>query len=210
MSTAIDCINHEFLIARSNAYNFDSLLLKFISAYLNFRRQITKVGSRFSDYLNTLFGAPQGSIAGSFFFNVYTCNMFFQFDTSEFSSYADDNTPFAFGQNNEKLINSLQSTLNGMFEWYQENYFKANADKCHLFLSSFSNKEMTIANYNISSSNSEELLRIVTDSEVTFAKHIENLCRKTNQKIHTLARVTNFMTLEKRHLVNENICFFPI
>ena len=67
-----------------------------------------------------------------------------------------------------------------MFEWYQENYFKANADKCHSFLSPFFNKEMTTANYNITSSNSEELLGVVIDSEVTFAEHIENLCRKSN------------------------------
>ena len=39
---------------------------------------------------------------------------------------------------------------------------------------------MTIANYNIASSNSDELIGVVIDNEVTFAKHIENLCRKTN------------------------------
>ena len=48
-----------------------------------------------------------------------------------------------------------------MFEWYQENYFKANADKCHLFLSPFSNKEMAIASCKIASSKSEELLEVV-------------------------------------------------
>ena len=98
--------------------------------------------------------------------------MFFQINTSEFSSYADDKTPFASGQNHEKLINSLQSTLHDLFERYQENYFKANSDKCHLFLSSLSNKEMTTANYNVASSTSDEL-EVVIDSEVTFAKHIE-------------------------------------
>ena len=40
-----------------------------------------------------------------------------------------------------------------------------------------------------------------TDSEVLFAKYIENPCRKTNQKIHALVRFANFMTLGKRHLV---------
>ena len=65
-----------------------------------------------------MFGVPQGSIAGLLFFNVYTCDMFFQIDTSEFSSHADDNTPFASAQNHEKLIKSLQSTRNGVFEWY--------------------------------------------------------------------------------------------
>ena len=154
LSKAFDCINHELLIAKLNAYGFDSLSLKFISAYLNFRKQRTKVGSTFSDYLNFLFGVPQGYIAGPLFFNVCTCDMFFQIDSSELSSYADDNTPFASAQDHEKLIKSLQSTLNGVFEWYQENYFKANADKCHLFLSPFSNKEMTLVNCKIASSNS--------------------------------------------------------
>ena len=54
-------------------------------------------------------------------------------------------------------------------------YARASADKCHLFLTPFYNKEMTIDNYNIASSNSEELLGVVIDSEVTFTKHIENL-----------------------------------
>ena len=136
--------------------------------------------------------------------------MFFIIDTSKFSSYAGDRTPFASAQNHEKLIKSLQSTLNGVFEWYQENYFKAIADKCHLFLSPFSNKEMTIANYKIASSNSEELLGVVIDSEVTFRKHIENLCRKTNQKPHALARVGNFMTLENRRLVMKIFVFSQV
>ena len=124
MSKAFDCINHELLIAELNAYGFNSPSLKFISAYLNFRKQKTEVGSTFSDYLNILFGVPHGSVAEPLFFNVYTCDMFFQTDTSEFSSYAGDNTPFTSGLDHEKLINSLQSPLNGMFEWYQKTTLK--------------------------------------------------------------------------------------
>ena len=77
LSKAFDCIKHELLIAKLNAYGFDSPSLKFISAYLNFRKLKFKTGSPFSDYLNILFSVPQGSIAGPLFFNVYTCDMFF-------------------------------------------------------------------------------------------------------------------------------------
>ena len=115
MPKAFDCINHELLIAKLNVYVFDSPSLKLISAYLNFRKQKTKVGSAFSDYLNILLGVPQDCIAGPLFFNVFTCDMFFQ-TSSEFSSYADDNTPFASAQDHEKLIKSLQSALKGVFE----------------------------------------------------------------------------------------------
>ena len=85
---------HLIPISKLNAYGFDSLSLKFISADLYFMKQKTKVSSTFSDYLNVLFGVPQGSIARSLLFNIYTCSMFSQIDTSEFSSYADDNTTF--------------------------------------------------------------------------------------------------------------------
>ena len=78
---AFDCINHEPLIAKLNAYGFDSPSPKFVSAYSNFRKQKTKVSSTLRDYLN-LFGVPQGSIAGPLFFNVNICDMFFQIDTS--------------------------------------------------------------------------------------------------------------------------------
>ena len=90
--------------------------------------------------------------------------MFLQNDTSQLSIYANNNTSFASEQKHEKLINYFQSTLNGIFEWYQENCFNPNADKCHLFLSPFSNKEMAIANYNIASSNTEELFEVAIDS----------------------------------------------
>ena len=58
---------------------------------------------------------------------------------------------------------------------------------------------MTTAN--IASRNSEELFGVVIHSEVTFAKHIENLFWTTNQKLLALARVANLMTLERRRLV---------
>ena len=69
---------------------------------------------------------------------------------------------------------------------------------------------MAIAAYNIASGNSEELLGLVIDSEVTFAKHTENLFPKTNQKLHTLATEAKCMTLEKRRLVTKAFVFCPI
>ena len=196
-SKAFDCIKHELFITKLNAlnaYSFESLSPKFISAHLNLRKQKTRVCSTFRNYLNIIFGVRQESIPGPHFCNVYTCDMFIQIDTSEFCNFADDNNPFASGQTHEKLKNSLQSTLDRMLEWYQENYFKANADKCHLFLSPFSNKKMTTANYNIAGSSSEDLLGVVIDKQFTFAKDTENLCQKTDQKYHALVRVGNFMT----------------
>ena len=47
LSKAFNCVNHELLIAKLSAYCFDSLSCEFLSAYFNFRKQKTKVGSTF-------------------------------------------------------------------------------------------------------------------------------------------------------------------
>ena len=48
--------NDKIFIAKLNAYGFDSQvsIRKFISVYLNFRKQKPKAGATFSDYLNFL------------------------------------------------------------------------------------------------------------------------------------------------------------
>ena len=61
LSDAFDCIPHGLLIAKLNAFSFNKKPLSFISVYLYNRKQKTKVGSEFSDFLNILFGVPQGS-----------------------------------------------------------------------------------------------------------------------------------------------------
>ena len=42
--------------------------------------------------------------------------MFFQIDTSEFSSQADDNIPFALGQNHKELMKSVKKNSE-QYEW---------------------------------------------------------------------------------------------
>ena len=91
LSKAFDYISHELLIAKLNAYGFDAKSLNFTLAY---REQKTKIGSSFSDFLNILFGFQQASILGPHLFIIYICDLFMEFDTIEFASYAGDTTPY--------------------------------------------------------------------------------------------------------------------
>ena len=61
LSKAFDCICHDLLIAKLNAYRFDRNALKLIHGYLSDRSQKTKVGSLFSAYLDIIYGVPQGN-----------------------------------------------------------------------------------------------------------------------------------------------------
>ena len=115
LSKAFDCINHELLIAKLEAYGFDYTSLSFISTYLAGRKQRTKVNNYFSDWSNINSGIPQGSILGPLLFNIYINDIFYFVNENSFTNYADDNTPYAIDNNFETVINSLlNDTTNKM------------------------------------------------------------------------------------------------
>ena len=75
-------------------YGFDESSLKVIISYLKNRTQTNKVGLSFSELLNIIYGVPHGSILGPLLFIVYICGLFIVNKEVNFSSYADDTTPF--------------------------------------------------------------------------------------------------------------------
>ena len=47
-------------------------------------------------------------------------------------------------------------------------------------------------------SNNVKLLGVKKDNELTFDEHISNICLKANRKLRALARLSRFLSLEKR------------
>ena len=68
---AFDCMPHDLLIAKLKAYGFGLQGLRLIANYLSDRKQRVKVGSTYSDWLQTKTGVPQGSVLGSLQSNIF-------------------------------------------------------------------------------------------------------------------------------------------
>ena len=176
LSKSFDCIPHGLIITKLNAFGFDEKSLSFISAYLNNRKQKTKVGSEFSDFLKILFGVPQGSVLRPILFIMFIADLFFINNDTDFASYADDTTPYVCGQNVFEVIGFLESKVTNVFKWFHENGLIANSSK----ISPYETKSIQIKNSCIKASCSEELLGIKIDSNLTFHDHIVCLCSKAN------------------------------
>ena len=65
LSKAFDCLNHNLLIAKLEAYGFDNSALGYIYNYLKQRKQRTKVGNYYSSWRELLYGVPLRLYSGT-------------------------------------------------------------------------------------------------------------------------------------------------
>ena len=183
LSKAFDCINHELIIAKLEAYGFDHGSLTYILSYLSDRKQRTKVNTSFSSWSNIKTGVPKGSILGPLLFNIYLNDIFYFVNKSDLTNYADDTTPYAIDTNTDALVQSLENDTLILIKWFRDNYLQLNADRCHLLITNHDNGiPMNVGNEVIECENSVKLLGITIDTKLDFSKHVSTLCRKANQK----------------------------
>ena len=78
--------------------------------------------------------------------------MFYDINDCDIASYADDNTPYASSNNLDAVINKLEESTNKLFQWFRNNYMKANADKCYLLVTGNCEVSANINEFEIESS----------------------------------------------------------
>lgn len=64
LSKAFDCIPHDLIIAKLEAYGFQIESLRLIYDYLSNRKQRVKINESYSSWSDIEYGVPQGSILG--------------------------------------------------------------------------------------------------------------------------------------------------
>ena len=115
LSKAFECICHDLLIAKLNAYGLEQNALKLVYDYLINRSQKTKVDSSFSTYLDIVYGVPQASIFVPLLFNIDIYHLFFENYNSDFTNFAYDTTPYECSHSFNDVINNLGTTTEIVF-----------------------------------------------------------------------------------------------
>ena len=112
LSKAFDCLVHDLLIVKLNAYGFDQNSLHLLNDYLTNRYQRIRIGSNYSPWREIFNDVPQGSIFGPTIFNIYLSDLFFFTTLSEIASYADDNNPYTCRSKPDLVVEKLKVDSN--------------------------------------------------------------------------------------------------
>ena len=204
LSKAFDCLPHDLLIAKLEAYGFGLKSLRFIFSYLNHRKHRVKIGSFFSLWLEILAGVPQGSVLGPILFNIFINDIFDIVSYSTICNFADDNTLSAYGRTIEDVIRKLNGDIVNVVSWFRQNAMVVNPDKFQLILPKYSAVGeifVTVGSTKIYNIDTVKLLGILLDSKLSFRPHVSNICKKVSQKTRALARIRSCLSQSQANIL---------
>ena len=137
LSKAFDCIPHELLIAKMDAYGFSENALTFFFSYLKRRKQSVP----YSIFQLLLSGVPQSSILGPILFNLFINDLFMYIKNSDLHNFADDNKISCVSSSLNELISELEKEGNTTTQWFRDSYMIVNTKKFQAIIIDRKNKK---------------------------------------------------------------------
>ena len=126
---------------------------------------------------------------------MFINDIFLFVNKTKICNYTNDTIIYACHTDLNTIIGNLGADGSILAHWFSGNFITLNDDKCHLMIFGNTKNDTTIkiGSAEIKESYSEKLLGITFDKKLSFKTHIKDLCKKANQKLHALTRVSYFM-----------------
>lgn len=191
-SKAFDKVNHSLLCKKLAVFGIHGSLLRWVHSYLNNRSQLVALKGFKSSPVIIKSGVPQGSHLGPLFFIIYINDLIGEL-SSPCLLYADDLKIYRVISEPSDCC-KLQSDINTVSEWCQQNFMLLNAKKC--FVITLTNKrykhtyEYRLNEQSLDRKTVAKDLGVLFDSKLTFREHYAYVKSRALQSLGFVTRCT--------------------
>ena len=180
LSKAFECVPHDLLISKLEAYGINENFLAYHHSYLSNRKQCVCINNVTNDFKTIISGVPQGSIVGSILFNCFSNDFPYFTEKAKVHNFADGNTLSMFEETIQNLIVLLENESNTAIEWFQNNKMMVNPGKFQAIIidkkkKCHTNETLKTGDKIIKASSSVKLLGVQIDDQLNFNLHIPKL-----------------------------------
>ena len=123
-------------------------------------------------------------------FNIYLCDLLLFKTNSNIPNYADDAIQFEYEANLIEARTKIETESLKVFEWFRDNYLKANSTKSPVMLATNNIVQADFWGNIMSNEKTVKLLGMIVDNKLSFEPHLSNVFKKLSQKLHVLARIS--------------------
>ena len=193
LKKAFDSVPHTSLLNKLASLNSNPYLFRWIVNYLHQRTRAVGVDRETSATLPVVSGVPQGSVLGPLLFLIYLDGLSrIQLCDGTLILFADDIVIYRPICNARDFL-LIQNDTDTISVWIKNNLLTLNVLKCKQMI--LSRKQHPVAPLNVKvDGNALEIvdaykyLGVWITSDLSWAKQIEEICKKANQKIGMLYR----------------------
>ena len=219
LSAAFDTVDHDRLMSiLFNEIGLRGEALHWFESYLFNRRQAVSINGKLSDFLDTSYGVPQGSVLGPILFNIYVRSLIHVLNKAGFSAhgYADDHQVskvFSVEFQFESIRVAVPRCLEIISHWMKASFLKLNSSKSQVII--FAPKHLA-SQIHIDEIKLRDgcFIPVTTmvknlgptfDSELTFLPHINSICSQSYRLLRNLASVRKFLSTGDLRLLVQSI-----